>query len=286
MVLHEIRHALRLIRRNPLTLTGLSIVLLLILVAILAPWLAPYPTDVNTSHIASKFQPPSTIHLCGTDELGRDIFSRLLFGCRISLTVGLFTIGLSLLIGLPLGVIAGYSGGWIDEVIMRISDMVLSFPSLLLAMAITAMLGPNLQNAMIAIAVSWWPWYTRLLRSEAISVREKDYIAAARAIGASWGRVIFKHVLRNSLTPIIIQVSVDFGAIIMTSAALSFLGLGAQPPRPEWGLMINTGRDFFLNSWWLVTFPGLAIFITVLSFNLVGDGAREILDPRLSRRGR
>jgi len=164
--------------------------------------------------------------------------------------------------------------------------MVLSFPSLLLAMAITAMLGPNLKNAMIAIAVSWWPWYTRLLRSEAISVREQDYIAAARAIGAPWGRIIFKHVLRNSLTPLIIQVSVDFGAIIMTSAALSFLGLGAQPPTPEWGLMINTGRDFFLNSWWIITFPGIAIFITVLSFNLVGDGAREILDPRLSRRGR
>jgi len=257
--------------------------LLLILVAVLAPWLAPYPSHVNTSDIASKFQSPSTTHLCGTDELGRDIFSRLLFGCRISLIVGLLTIGLSLLIGLPLGVIAGYSGGWIDETIMRISDMVLSFPSLLLAMAITAMLGPNLKNAMIAIAVSWWPWYTRLLRSEAISVREKDYIAAARAMGASWARIIFKHVLRNSLTPLIIQVSVDFGAIIMTCAALSFLGLGAQPPTPEWGLMINTGRDFFLNSWWIITFPGIAIFITVLSFNLLGDGAREILDPKLSR---
>ena len=280
---HEFRHTLRLIRRNPLTLTGLSIVLLLILVAVLAPWLAPYPSHVNTSDIASKFQSPSTTHLCGTDELGRDIFSRLLFGCRISLIVGLLTIGLSLLIGLPLGVIAGYSGGWIDETIMRISDMVLSFPSLLLAMAITAMLGPNLKNAMIAIAVSWWPWYTRLLRSEAISVREKDYIAAARAMGASWARIIFKHVLRNSLTPLIIQVSVDFGAIIMTCAALSFLGLGAQPPTPEWGLMINTGRDFFLNSWWIITFPGIAIFITVLSFNLLGDGAREILDPKLSR---
>ncbi len=286
MVLHEIRHTLRLIRRNPLTLTGLSIVSLLVVVALFAPWVAPYPNDINTSHMANKLQPPSLAHPCGTDELGRDVSSRLVFGCRISLQIGFLTIGLSLLIGVPLGVIAGYSGGKVDEIIMRVSDMVLSFPSLLLAMAITAMLGPNLQNAMIAIAISWWPWYTRLLRSEAISVKEREYVAAAKAIGASWGRIVFRHVLRNSLTSLIIQISVDFGAVIMTSAALSFLGLGAQPPTPEWGLMINIGRDFFLSYWWIVTFPGVAIFVTVLGFNLVGDGAREILDPRLSRRGR
>lgn len=285
MVLHDIRHTLRLIRRNPLTLAGLFIVLLLAVVALFAPWVAPYPNDTHTSHMANRFQEPGLSHLCGTDELGRDVLSRLVFGCRISLQIGILTIGLSLLIGVPLGVIAGYSGGKVDEIIMRIADMVLSFPSLLLAMAITAMLGPNLRNAMIAIAISWWPWYTRLLRSEAISVKEREYVAAARAIGASWGRIVFKHVLRNSLTSLIIQISVDFGAVIMTSAALSFLGLGAQPPTPEWGLMINIGRDFFLSYWWIVTFPGIAIFVTVLGFNLLGDGAREILDPKLSRRG-
>jgi len=286
MVLHEIRHTLHLIRRNPLTIAGLSIVLLLVGVALFAPWVAPYPSDTHTSHIANKLQPPSLAHPCGTDELGRDVLSRLVFGCRISLRIGILTIGLSLLIGVPLGVIAGYSGGKVDEIIMRFTDMVLSFPSLLLAMAITALLGPNLQNAMLAIAFTWWPWYTRLLRSEAISVKEREYVAAANAIGASWGRIVFKHVLRNSLTSLIIQISVDFGAVIMTSAALSFLGLGAQPPTPEWGLMINIGRDFFLSYWWIVTFPGIAIFVTVLGFNLLGDGAREILDPKLSRKGR
>lgn len=277
---------LRLVVRNPLTATGISIVLLLILVALLAPWIAPYPDDVVKTHIKERFHSPSLAHPLGTDELGRDVFSRVVYGSRISLEVGILAIGLALLIGIPLGVIAGYSGGSIDEVIMRVTDTFLSFPSLLLAMAISAMLGPNLRNAMIAIAISWWPWYTRLLRSEAISVKERDFVVAARAIGAPWGKVIFKHVLPNSLTPIIIQASMDFGGVILTCASLSFLGLGAQPPTPEWGLMISTGRTFFLTHWWIVTFPGIAIFITVLSFNLVGDGLREILDPKMRRRRR
>jgi peptide/nickel transport system permease protein len=169
---------------------------------------------------------------------------------------------------------------------MRITDVFLSFPPLLLAMAISTLLGPNLINAMIAIAIAWWPWYTRLMRSEAISVRERDFVQAATAMGASRGEIVFKHVLPNCLTPIIIQASMDFGSIILTSAALSFLGLGAQPPTPEWGLMVSTGRTFFLTNWWIVTFPGLAIFMTVLSFNLVGDGLREILDPKMRRRRR
>lgn len=277
---------LRLALKNRLTTTGLSVVCLLVLIALLAPLIVPFPQDTIAAHIEDRFQSPSPQHLFGTDELGRDVFSRILCGSRISLQVGVIAIGLALAIGVPLGVVAGYAGGALDEVIMRITDVFLSFPPLLLAMAISTLLGPNLTNAMIAIAIAWWPWYTRLLRSEAISVRERDYVQAARAMGASPGKIVFKHVLPNCLTPIIVQASMDFGSIILTSAALSFLGLGAQPPTPEWGLMVSTGRTFFLTNWWIVTFPGLAIFIAVLSFNLVGDGLREILDPKMRRKKR
>jgi peptide/nickel transport system permease protein len=277
---------LRLALKNRLTTTGLSVVFLLVLVALSAPLIVPFPQDTIATHIEDRFQSPSPQHLFGTDELGRDVFSRILCGARISLQVGVIAIGLALAIGVPLGVVAGYAGGMLDELIMRITDVFLSFPPLLLAMAISTLLGPNLTNAMIAIAIAWWPWYTRLLRSEAISVRERDYVQAARAMGASPGKIVFKHVLPNCLTPIIVQASMDFGSIILTSAALSFLGLGAQPPTPEWGLMVSTGRTFFLTNWWIVTFPGLAIFTAVLSFNLVGDGLREILDPKMRRKRR
>ena len=283
-MIERLTYGFRLVRKSPLTTGGISIVLLMALMALLAPWIAPYPRDMVETHIQQAFQPPSLRHPFGTDDLGRDVFSRVIYGSRISFEVGILAIGLALLIGIPLGVVAGYSGGWIDEVVMRVADIFLSFPSLLLAMAISAVLGPNLRNAMIAIAISWWPWYTRLLRSEAISIKEKDFVAAAKATGCSEVRVIFKHVLPNSLTPIIIQASMDFGGVILTCASLSFLGLGAQPPTPEWGLMISTGRTFFLTDWWIVTFPGIAIFIAVLSFNLVGDGLREILDPKIRRK--
>ena len=273
----------RLVLKNRLTTTGLSVVFLLVLIALLAPLIVPFPHDTAETHIENRFLPPSSQHFFGTDELGRDVFSRVLYGSRLSLQVGAIAIGLALTIGVPLGVVAGYSGGMLDEVIMRITDVFLSFPPLLLAMAISSLLGPNLTNAMIAIAIAWWPWYTRLLRSEAISIRERDFVQAARAMGASQGKIIFKHVLSNCLTPIVIQASMDFGSIMLTSAALSFLGLGAQPPTPEWGLMVSTGRTYFLTNWWIVTFPGLAIFIAVLSFNLVGDGLREILDPKMRR---
>jgi len=275
---------LRLALKNRLTTIGSSAVFLLALIALLAPLIVPFPQDTIETHIEERFQSPSTRHFFGTDELGRDVFSRVLYGTRISLRVGAIAIGLALAIGVPLGVVAGYAGGMLDEVIMRITDVFLSFPPLLLAMAISSLLGPNLTNAMIAIAIAWWPWYTRLLRSEAISVRERDYVQAARAMGASQGKIVFRHVLPNCLTPIIIQASMDFGSIILTSAALSFLGLGAQPPTPEWGLMVSTGRTYFLTNWWIVTFPGLAIFTAVLSFNLVGDGLREILDPKMRRK--
>ncbi len=275
---------LRLALKNRLTTIGSSVVFLLVIIALLAPLIVPFPQDTIDTHIEERFQSPSTRHFFGTDELGRDVFSRVLCGTRISLQVGAIAIGLALAIGVPLGVVAGYTGGMLDEVIMRITDVFLSFPPLLLAMAISSLLGPNLTNAMIAIAIAWWPWYTRLLRSEAISVRERDYVQAARAMGVSQGKIVFRHVLPNCLTPIIIQASMDFGSIILTSAALSYLGLGAQPPTPEWGLMVSTGRTYFLTNWWIVTFPGLAIFTAVLSFNLVGDGLREILDPKMRRK--
>jgi len=285
-MIERLGHGFRLVRKNPLGMGGIAIVLLLVLIALLARWISPFPQDMVETHIEEAFQPPNLDHPFGTDDLGRDVLSRVIYGSRISLEVGVLAIGLALLIGVPLGVIAGFSGGWLDEVIMRITDTFLSFPSLLLAMAISAVLGPNLQNAMIAIAISWWPWYTRLLRSEAISIKERDYVAAAKSMGCSELRVIFRHVLPNSLTPIIIQASMDFGSVVLACASLSFIGLGAQPPTPEWGLMISTSRTFFLTHWWIVTFPGIAIFIAVLSFNLVGDGLREILDPRIRRKKR
>ncbi len=272
---------LYLLRKNVLTLVGLIVVLVLVLVAVLAPVVAPYPkdafADVHTEH---RLQAPSRSHPFGTDEMGRDMLSRVVFGARISLTVGIIAIGLALLIGVPLGLFAGYFGGFIDELIMRITDVFLSFPPLLLATAITAMLGPSLTNAMIAIALSWWPWYTRLIRGQAVSLRERGFVEAARAIGVPRPRIIFRHILPNAVAPIIVQASMDFGSIILESASLSFLGLGAQPPQPEWGLIVSIGRNFFMTSWWYVTFPGLAIFLAVLAFNFVGDGLREILDPK------
>ncbi len=278
-------YTFRLLCRNPLTVSGLAIVLVLTLLAVLAPMVAPYPEDARgAARIENRFQSPTLNHLFGTDELGRDILSRVIYGARISLQIGILAIGLSLAIGVPLGVIAGSVGGAVDEIIMRVVDVFLGFPPLLLALAISALLGPSLTNVMVAIAIAWWPWYTRLLRGEAVSVREREYVYAARAVGAPWRRIVFRHVLPNSITPIIIQASMDFGSVILTSASLSFLGLGAQPPTPEWGLMVSTGRTYFLTYWWIVTFPGLAIFITVLAFNLVGDGLREILDPKLRRR--
>lgn len=279
-------YSFHLVRRDPLMVIGLLGIFLLILTALLASRIAPYPEDVIQAHTEEINQPPSLRHFFGTDDLGRDIFSRVIYGSRISLVVGTLVTGLALLIGVPLGVIAGSSGAVVDETIMRVTDIFLSFPHLLLAMAISALLGPNLRNVMIAIAVSWWPWYTRLARSAAISVRERDFVEASRAIGSSGVRILRKHILPNCLTPIIIQASLDIGAAILTTASLSFLGLGAQPPTPEWGLMITIGRRFFLSSWWPVVFPGIAIFVTVLFFNLVGDGLRDILDPKTRRQRR
>ncbi len=283
----KLRHVLRSVRRtwrrNPLATAGLLVVTTLLLVAVLAPWIAPWPKDVAGVRPANRLMSPSLTHPFGTDEMGRDILSRVMFGARISLLTGLLVVALALAIGIPLGLLAATGGGWIDDVFMRITDMFLSFPPLLLAMAITATLGPQLENAMLAIAIAWWPWYARLIRAEAISVREREYVVAARATGASWLRIVARHVLANSLGPVTVQASMDLGSVIMTNASLSFLGLGAQPPTPEWGLMVSLGREYFLTNWWVVTFPGLAIFFAVLGFNLAGDGLREFLDPAARR---
>jgi peptide/nickel transport system permease protein len=222
-------------------------------------------------------------HPFGTDEAGRDILSRVIFGAPISLQIGVLVIVLTLAIGVPLGVWAGYAGGLLDELIMRVTDMFLSFPPLLLALVISAVLGPSLTNSMIAIAIAWWPWYTRLTRGQVISLKERPFVEAARATGVTGLKIMFRHILPNSLTPIVVQASLDFGSVILTAASLSFLGLGAQPPTPEWGLMISTGRYYFLDHWYLATFPGLSILATVLAFNLMSDGLREALTPRLRR---
>ncbi len=275
--------SLHLVRRNPLAVVGLSGVLLIGVVAVFAPMIAPSPHDAIETHIAKRFIPPCLGHPFGTDELGRDVFSRVLLGARISVRSAILALSLVLAIGVPLGAIAGYTGGVLGEVIMRTTDVFLSFPPLLLALAISAMLGPSLSNALIAIAMAWWPWYTRILRSAAMSVREREFIQSAKAIGASNWRIVFRHVLPNCLPPIVVQASMDFGSIVLTLASLSYLGLGAQPPAPEWGLMVSTGRTFFLTKWWIVAFPGLAIFASALSFNLTGDGLTEIMDPRWRR---
>ncbi|HSQ28164.1 MAG TPA: nickel transporter permease [Anaerolineales bacterium] len=279
--IRELRMSLYLLTRNRLQLASLIIIILLALIAIFAPVISPYPEHaISATNPDDKLLPPSSQYLFGTDELGRDMFSRVIYGTRISLQTALIAVGLALLIGMPLGAIAGGFGGVVDEIIMRITDVFLSFPPLLLAIAIAAFLGPNLENAMLAIAISWWPWYTRIIRGQAVSIRERQFVRAARAIGSPMSRIIFKHILPNTLAPVIVQASMDIGGVILTIASLSFLGLGAQPPIPEWGLLISTSRTYFLNAWWYSTFPGIAIFITVLVFNLIGDGIREVLDPR------
>lgn len=275
------RESLYLLARNKLSLLALIVLIALILAALLAPVIIPYPEDLaDATHTAIKLEPPCAEHLMGTDELGRDIFSRVVYGARVSLSAALSAVGLALLIGVPLGAVAGSCGGWVDNVIMRITDVFLSFPPMLLAIAMVAVMGSSLNNAVLAISLSWWPWYTRLIRGQAISVKERKFVQAAETIGTSRLKIIFRHIIPNCISPVIVQASMDIGGVILTVASLSFLGLGAQLPTPEWGLMISMGRRFFPDSWWYCIFPGLAIFITVLCFNLLGDAIREILDPK------
>lgn len=283
--LHSFRESLYLLAQNKLSLLAAITLVLIILVAAFSPYIVPYPQDISDeAHIAEKLLPPSASHLMGTDELGRDIFSRVLYGGRISILTAVCAVGISLLIGVPLGAIAGTYGGAVDNVIMRITDIFLSFPPLLLAIALVALMGSGLTNAIIAISLSWWPWYTRLVRGQAISIKGRAFVQAAETIGTSRLKIIFRHILPNCISPVIVQASMDMGGVILTVASLSFLGLGAKAPLPEWGLMISVGRTYFPDKWWYCIFPGIAIFITVLCFNLLGDVIREILDPKTRAR--
>ena len=270
--------ALHFARRNILFVVGAAVFLAIVLAAVFAPLIAPYdPTAIN---FADKLNAPGAQHLMGTNELGQDIFSQVLYGARTSLLVGVVVISLAMAVGVPIGLVAGYFGGHLDTALMRISDVFLAFPPLLLPIAITAALGSGLFNAMVALAVSWFPWYSRIVRGAVMRVNSELYISAARAMGVSSVRIILRHALPNSLTPIIVQGSMDFGYAILAAASLSFIGIGAQPPTPEWGLMAALSRTRFIDNWWTVGFPGLAIFVTVLAVNLVGDGVRDTLDPK------
>jgi peptide/nickel transport system permease protein len=282
--LKEYRYILRLAWKSPLTMFGLVIILMMLVMAIFAPWVAPYPKQgEGTSNLANRLKPPTYEYPFGTDFLGRDILSRVIYGAGIALQASIVVVALAAAIGTPLGAIAGYFGGKIDEVIMRITDIFLAFPALLLSIIIVATVGPSLTNAMISLSISWWPWYTRLVRGQAISLRERLFVEAARAIGVSNRHIIFHHILPNCLSPVIVQATLDMGYAILATSSLSFLGLGAKPPTADWGLMLSEGREFVLGEWWCSVFPGMIIFITILAFNFVGDWLRVAMDPKMRK---
>lgn len=277
-------HILGVIRRDPLALTSSIFILLFILIALFAYQVAPYPLEgAGKANVKNALLPPSQQHPFGTDKLGRDVLSRVIVGSRPALIVPIIVVAFAVLLGAPLGAIAGYKGGRLDEIVMRTTDLFLAFPSLLLAMAITAALGRGLQNAAFALIISWWPWYTRLVRGLAVSLRERYFVEAAQAIGVRESVIILRHILPNTISPILVQATVDLGTVILAMGGLAFLGLGTQPPAPDWGLMVSEGRSLILEQWWVSTFPGLAIFVVVLAFNLVGDTLRDIFDPRQYR---
>jgi len=276
------KYSLYLWKRSPLSMMGLAIVAALIVVAILAPYIAPYnPIEQDLS---MRLSPPSRDHIFGMDTLGRDIFSRVVYGCRITLEIAFVITLIGGSAGSLVGVIAGYSGGKVDEILMRVTDMFLAFPRLILALAFAAALGPSLVNMIIAISVVDWPIYARLARGQALSAKREDFVEAARAMGAGNWRIIFLHILPVCLSPIIVQVTLRLGDVILTAAGLGFLGLGAQPPTPEWGAMLNDARADMAIAPHQAIFPSLAIFLTVLAFNLFGDGLRDALDPKIDRK--
>ena len=266
---------------NPLNVAATLVIVALAICAVFAPLLAPY--DPLAQALASRLEPPSPDHWLGTDQLGRDIASRLLYGARISLVIGVVVVTLAGVFGTFVGLIAGYAGGLVDEALMRITEVFLAFPPLILAMAIAGALGPSLTNAIIAIAAVTWAIYARVTRGQLLSLRRREFVEAARAIGASRTRILVRHLLPNALAPLLIQASFDMGSAIISAAGLSFIGFGAQPPTPEWGVMISEGRNFISTQPWLSLFPGLAILFAVGAFNLLGDGLRDLFDPRLRR---
>lgn len=269
------------LRKNQVAVAAAVFLMLMLAAAVLAPWVEPYPA--GQQNMAQTFQPPGRGHLLGTDELGRDVLSRIITGGRISFTVGIVTVAFASMVGTALGLIASWFGGWVDQVIMRVSDVFLAFPQLILAMAVAFVLHPGLPSTVAAVAVTSWPVYARLIRSSVITVREREFVEAAVAAGESDSRVVLRHVLPNSLAPIIVRATIDLGLSILIAANLSFLGFGIQPPTPEWGAMVSGGRNYVMSAWWVATFPGLAILLTVLATNLLGDAMLDYLDPRLRK---
>jgi len=267
--------------KNKSTFVGFVVIGLVLLCAVAAPWIAPFPEEgrgrVNIDNIMVG---PGFKHWLGTDELGRDLLSRIIFGARPALLVAITVVGIAAIVGTFLGLLAGFRGGWIDAFVMRASELFLSFPPLLLSLVAVSILGPSLMNALIALTISWWPWYARLIRGEARSLRERPYVEISVAMGISQWKIMTRHILRNITTPLVVQVATDLGAVILASGSLAFIGLGAQPPLADWGLMIAQGRSVIFDQWWISTFPGIAIFSIVLAFNLLGDALRDHFDPR------
>ncbi len=285
------QRALYRFRQSRLSVVGLAIVALILLVALVGPFFVPYPQDAEGAvHVRERFQGPSLTHWFGTDELGHDILTLVVVGSRVSLSVGIIVLLVATIIGVVLGALAGYFGGLLNEFIMRVTDIFLTVPSLILALAFAAALAPSsaasgasIRNMMLAIALVWWPGYCRLVQAEVASRKQDLYVQAARASGGSHWRIIFVHILPNITSPIIIKMSLDMGFAILTASALGFVGVGAQPPTPEWGAMLSAARSYLPQRWWYPIFPGIALFLTVFGFNLLGDGLRDVLDPRARR---
>lgn len=278
-VLGSLYRGLLAILTNPTALVGLVVVVLLVLMGIFAPWLSMGQSPI-AQDLTGRLAPPSAEHWFGTDELGRDIYARTLYGARATLSIVILVSIIVVPIGLAVGTVAGYLGGWVDAVLMRITDIFLAFPRLILALAFAAALGPGIENAVIAIALTSWPAYARIARSETMTIARSDFIQSVVLQGASTWRILFRHIVPLCLSSVIVRLTLDMAGIILTAAGLGFLGLGAQPPMAEWGAMVSAGRDVILDQWWVATIPGLAIFIVSLGFNLLGDGLRDVFDPK------
>ncbi len=282
--IRQVRLAAHLFGRSAASLLGLGLVLLFLVLAAFGPEIVPYPGDaLGAIDMGARLQPPSIAHLFGTDEMGNDIFTRVVIGTRTSLAIGLAITGIAAAIGVPLGVVAGTAGPVLRAVILRTTDVFLSVPALVLAFAIVAALGPGIGNTILALSLVWWPGYVRLTEAKALQINQELFVEAARAVGARRGRILFRHVLPNCLSPLIVKASMDMGMAILSAASLGFVGLGAKPPAPEWGSMISVARTYMPTWWWYALFPGLAIYLTVLGFNLFGDGLRDVLDPQSNR---
>ena len=274
----QLRYALYSIRKSPMAMIGIFMIATVVAIAIFAPYLAPHPDEVYHVNIKIRLQPPNREHPCGTDDHGRDILSRMVYGSRISLQVAVIVVSLATLMGTTLGLVSGYYGGMIDNILMRITDAFLAFPPLVLALCIQAALGPSVSNTMIALSLVWWTWYARIVRGQVLSIKEELYIESARTMGVRNLRMMFRHILPNCVGPIIVQGTLQMGYAVIATASLGFLGVGAQEPLPEWGLMVASGRSFLPDWWWISTFPGFAIFWMVLGFCLLGDATRDIYE--------